>query len=75
MKYFYYINLDERSEFYADVRRENAGNQDGDTVFEINGFEILDDGYMKHKRDIHGLENYLKDLGLIKGCDILCEGN
>jgi hypothetical protein len=35
----YYINLDERGEFFADVR-----NAEGDTVFEIHGFDISKTG-------------------------------
>ena len=31
----YFVNLDERGEFFADVR-----SADGDTVFEIHGFDI-----------------------------------
>jgi len=39
MMYEYYINLDERGEFYADVRTEDTQ----DTVYEIKGFDILTD--------------------------------
>lgn len=60
--YFYYINLDERGEFYADVR-----DSKGETVFEIKGSEIFEDGFMKHKSDLRGLESYLKDLEVIPG--------
>lgn len=73
--YEYHINLDERGSFYADVRDE-----DGKTVFEIrdgaefnDGVEIygddgsiFQDGYMKHKNDLIGLEKYLKQLGIIE---------
>jgi len=55
----YHINLDERGEFYADVRRG------GETIFEIKGFDIFEDGWMKHKEDMIGLVEYLEHLGLI----------
>jgi hypothetical protein len=65
--YGYYINLDERGCFYADVR-----NHQGTTVFEIKtGGDLLDDldfdDYnMKHKNDIQGLEKFLKECQIIK---------
>lgn len=66
----YYINLDERGDFNADVRNEN-----GKTVFEIQAgaslgedeTSIFEDGFMRHKEDVAGLESYLKDLGVIPG--------
>lgn len=77
MKFTYHINLDERGDFYADVRNEN-----GDTVYEIRTKETLDwgdsdifeDGFMNHSRDIEGLENYLNHLGIMGPCDYLTEG-
>jgi hypothetical protein len=56
----YHINLDERGDFYADVRRN------GHTIFEINGFDIFSDGWMKHKKDLLGLGEYLRHLDLIE---------
>lgn len=56
----YYINLDERGEFYADVRRDDK------TIFEIKGFEIFEDGFMDHKEDIVNLFTYLVDLDIAK---------
>lgn len=69
IKYEYNINLDERGSFYADVRDE-----DGKTVFTIKAGDeledgessIFDDGYMKHKNDLRGLEEYLKQLGIME---------
>jgi hypothetical protein len=55
----YHINLDERGEFYADVRRDDK------TIFEIKGFEIFEDGFMRNKNDMHGLAGYLVTLGII----------
>jgi hypothetical protein len=67
--YHYHINLDERGSFYADVRDEN-----GKTVYEIKeGNElpegessIFEDGFMKHKNDLVGLEEYLKQMGIME---------
>lgn len=66
MKYEYHINLDERGEFYVDVR-----NESGKTVFEIQGFDIFEDGYMRHKNDVAGLGAYLLELGIVKESDTL----
>ena len=62
----YYINLDERGEFYADVR-----TMAGETVFEMHGFDIFNDGFMSDKNDIDGLTKYLKDNLLIGEYDIV----
>lgn len=69
-KFYYHINLDERGEFYADVRDENDK-----TVFEIKydpndpDFEEDPDFFinmgMKHTEDIKGLEEHLKELDII----------
>lgn len=64
-KFGYYVNLDERGEFYADVRKK-----DGETVFEIripdeDGGSIVEDGFMKDKEDLDGLRSYLVDLKVI----------
>lgn len=68
--YEYYINLDERGEFFADVRTHH-----GRTVYTINGGDIFEDGFMKHKNDIAGLESYMKDLGIITQGGRLINGN
>lgn len=65
----YYVNLDERGEFYADVR--NAYDK---TVFEISGFEIFEDGFMSDKRDLDGLKDYLVSLGIMSPTQELIEG-
>lgn len=67
-RFGYYIDLDERGDFYADVR-DVAGR----TVFEIRAGDLLDpdessifeDGFMRHKSDLKGLTDYLRDLGVI----------
>lgn len=61
----FYINLDERGEFRADLR-----GADGGTIFEISceddgSIALVEDGFMSHKTDLPGLEAHLKDLGII----------
>jgi len=66
MKYFYHINLNERGSFRADVR-----NEDGKTVLEVLGgnelgedeSSLVDDGYMKHFKDVDGLAEYMRSMG------------
>jgi len=68
MLYGYYINLDERGEFFADVRRES----DGYTVFEIHGFDVFQDGWMNNKKDVDGLRAMLVDLSILPiACDLV----
>lgn len=71
----YYINLDERGSFSADVR-----NVEGETVFDIKAgnelnedeSSIFDDGFMKDKNDLNGLCDHLKDMGIIpKAAELL----
>jgi hypothetical protein len=59
MTYEYYINLDERGEFEADVR-----DADGKTVFELNA-DLFEDGWMKNKHDIFGLLGYLEEMDIV----------
>jgi len=74
MEYEYVINLNERGSFYADVRDER-----GKTVFEVRGgneldsdeSSIVDDGFMRHFEDVSGLEDYLRELGVIGSLDTL----
>ena len=70
MQYKYFINLDERGEFYADVR-----DPDGNTVYEIHGFEIFEEGFMKHKHDLGNLEEHLYMLGFMPKGSTLVHGN
>jgi len=64
--YLYFINLDERGEFYADVR-DGSNN----SIFEIKGFDIFEDGWMRNKSDLKGLKNHLVGLGVMKDDDDL----
>jgi len=69
MQLFYYINLDERGEFFADVR-----DIEGQTVMEIHGFDIFEDGFMRHKDDLDGLLEYMIDMGIAPEYATLEEG-
>ena len=71
MEFEYYINLDERGEFYADVRRAS----DEKTVFEINGLDVFEDGWMTHRDDIDGLKAMLVDLSILPIACELVKGN
>lgn len=65
MQLEYYIDMDERGEFRADVRDES-----GATICQIDG-EFFHDGFMKHKNDMRGLCDYLAELGLMRTSDRL----
>ena len=64
MQYTYHINIDERGRFNADVR-----NSFEKTVFEIDGSSIFEDGFMKNKYDLPGLQDYLQKLKIISSTD------
>ena len=68
MKFEYYIDMDERGEFRADVRDTSSK-----TVWETNG-DVFEDGYMKHKDDLRGLVEYLTELGIMTLNDRLVKG-
>lgn len=77
MLYGYYIDLDERGSFAADVR-----DAAGKTIFEIRAGDelaegessIFDDGFMRHKDDLAGLQEYLQQLGIISAADeVVCQ--
>lgn len=74
--YIYYINLDERGQFYADVRNPDTD----ESIYEIKiGYgedednNPIEDGYMRHTEDIIGLEKYLKEMGIINQEDTIKE--
>jgi hypothetical protein len=66
--FHYHVNLNERGCYYADVR-----DPDGLTVFEIQAGNLLDendssifeDGFIRHDKDMDGLTDYLRQLGVI----------
>lgn len=68
MIFKYYVNLDERGDFNADVRAP-----DGTTVFEIRDadhlWDLIDAGFMSGKRDLEGLTDYLAGIGTIGSGD------
>ncbi|MBW4048082.1 MAG: hypothetical protein HIU89_09125 [Proteobacteria bacterium] len=67
--YGYSINLDERGEFYADVRDSASG----ESVYEFGSSKEgdygaiweIDDGYMKDKNDTQGLLEMLVQNGVV----------
>ena len=69
MQYKYYINLDERGCFFADVR-----DSEGETIFEIHGFDVFEDGFMGHQDDLDGLHELLVSHGYINKNDSLVRG-
>ena len=69
MQYEYYINLNERGCFFADVR-----DSEGETIFEIHGFDIFEDGFMGHAYDLDGLRETLVSHGYIAENDNLVKG-
>ena len=69
MQYEYYINLNERGFFFADVR-----DSEGETIFEIHGFDIFEDGFMRHAYDLDGLRETLVSHGYINKNDNLVRG-
>lgn len=64
MQFTYHINKDERGHFEADVR-----NPFDKTVFTISGGGIFEDGFMKNKTDVDGLQDYLRQLQIISPTD------
>jgi hypothetical protein len=79
-KYNYIIDLDERGCFNAHVENEKTGkvifsfsneeeNEEGEN---FNGsLWIVEDGFMKHTKDIDGLQEYLIDVDIMNENDIL----
>jgi hypothetical protein len=64
--YGYYVNFDRPEGFFADVR-----NTVGKTVFAMRDTTIVEAGVMRHKRDVHGLRNYLVKEGVMAPDQIL----
>lgn len=75
IEYEYYINLDERGEFYADVRDPETD----DSVFEIADIdhlnELVEDGFIDNGHDITGIQEYLIDMEIINPDDTITEAN
>lgn len=71
MQFHYRIDLDERGSFSAGVFNPAIGQD----VYYLHEDDIIDQkeyiGYMKHARDIRGLERYLKYLEVLKPKDTL----
>jgi len=71
VEYEYYINKDERGEFYADVRDP----RDGLTMYEFSGFWMFEDGFMTNKHDMIGLRDYMVNMGLCSYDDDIIPAN
>lgn len=76
-KYEYIIDLDERGTFSCHVddpagkevwSASNEDNEDGE-------FSPVVDGFMKHTKDIQGLEKYLEEMGIMPKDAKLVKGN
>jgi hypothetical protein len=71
----YYVNLDERGEFQADVRN-NKGKEIFGIGYYLNTIEdMVDCGFMDNGYDVQGLENYLKSVDILKQSDNLVSAN
>jgi hypothetical protein len=69
----YYVNLDERGSFYADLRRAD----DGVSIWEVREdylAELIQDGYVRHGRDLDGLVDYWVETNIIKSNDVVTNG-
>lgn len=65
------IDLNERGFFYAHVEDEDGStllelsNEDPDTGLPLDQVSLIEDGFMRHAHDTHGLLNYLEHLGIV----------
>jgi hypothetical protein len=71
----YVINLDERGAFFADVRDLNDNS-----VYEVKSDDEgliwqVEDGFMKHAKDISGLQEYLVSLQIIQPNERILQGS
>lgn len=67
------VDLDERGWFKAHVENQNGktiyrfSNEDEETGWPSeDGLWIVEDGFMRHGRDSHGLLKYLQQMGIAK---------
>lgn len=67
----YYVNLDERGEYYADIRDENEN-----TILEIDTeyAQFLSDENVK-LHNLTSVWNYFRSIGMIPCNSILTKGN
>lgn len=74
MKFEYFINLNERGYFNADVR-----NESGKTIWQIESIkeaqELLEDGFITDFEDIAQIEDHLKNNHFIDFDDFVVSGN
>ena len=67
-KYTYVIDLNERGEFHAHVENKKgkiiycfSNEEEGESC----GVWLVSDGFMKHTKDVDGLQEYLIDMKII----------
>ena len=60
--YYYVIDQDDDDLFLAELRKDH---QYGDSIYDIEGMHLVEDGYMKHKFDVKGLHTLLALHGVI----------
>ena len=74
MEYYYYINLNERGEFNADIRDTNDT-----TLYEIASSDhlndLVEDGHMRHYHDVTSLKAYLIDMSILPADCKVYRGN
>ncbi len=73
MVYYYHWSYDEKKdEFWAFV---DDGTREGDTIFQIDDTEevvlYIKTGKMSHIDDVEGLEEFLKEQGMMQDDDSL----
>ena len=69
-RYYYHIDMDERGEFHSHLedRNNKVVWDSGETQDMIDNIES---GFMKHARDVDGLELWLKSLDIIPDDSII----
>lgn len=72
--YYYWISLDERGDFMAAVD-DDRGKKVMSIASAEDLQELIDAGYMKHGKDVAGLEEYLQEVGIIESNDKLVYGD
>lgn len=73
MKYYYHVSYDEKKDsFWSYV---DSGTKESKAIFQIHNTEemvgLIQDGIMDHLDDVDGLEDHLKQEGLINDEDDL----
>ena len=67
-EYYYVIEHNDEELFFAELRK---GSRYGNTVFEIEGPYMVEEGHMKHQFDTSGLKKLMTEYGVMKSDDEL----